>query len=52
MYSTYLMEKLLSGENEDDLYAFNKVQTWSDGIVGGIASQEELYISINVNQNH
>ena len=52
MYSTYLMEKLLSGETEDDPYAFNEVQTWSDGIVGGITSQEELYIPINVNQNH
>ena len=46
------MEKLLSGENEDDPYAFNEVQTWSDGIVGGITSQEELYIPTNVNQNH
>ena len=52
MYSTYITEKLFSGKEDEDPYAFNEVRMWSNRIVGGIASQEELYIPINVNRNH
>ena len=52
MYNSFLMRRLLSSGSLANRYTFDQVRTWSNGIEGGVAAQEELYIPINADQNH
>ena len=52
MYSSHFMNRLLSGGSRREDYNFQEVRNYDNRIENGLASLDELYIPINVNNAH
>ena len=52
MFSTHLMNKLLSGTDPADRYNFVEAARWCERVPGGMRDLEEIFIPINPGGNH
>ena len=51
-FTTHFMEEMLEEEDSKVLYDYEKVQNWSDHIIGGLFNLKRLFVPININDQH
>ena len=52
VFSTHLMNKLLSGTDSADGYNFAEAARWCERVPGGMRDLKEIFIPINPGGNH
>ena len=52
VFSSHMMDILLSGKYSTGLYNFAAVGRWCDRVPGGMSNLGEVFIPVNFNSNH
>ena len=52
IYSSYFMSRLLSGGPQSEDYNFQEVRNYDNRIENGLANLDELYIPVNISNEH
>ena len=51
-FTTHFMGEMLEVEDSQVLYDYEKVQNWSNHIIGGLFNLKHLFVPVNINNQH